>query len=209
MHWRGDTRHWHATIEKILADEPASANDQAMKLQQFQLALFERDFIAADRIVAAAPPDQQWLDGFSRDFWMGVVARAKGDSRLPRPPLRPRVQSRKQRSAHGHASMLRPRSLLGGRRRWTRAKRRSAARRPAGSRTRAHRKRLDGRSAGCIPPGMDLRVDWRTRPGHRATRNSFENPNGPTYGMLRLDPVWDSLRGDPRFEKIVSSLAPK
>jgi hypothetical protein len=32
---------------------------------------------------------------------------------------------------------------------------------------------------------------------------------GPTYGMLRLDPVWDSLRGDPRFEKIVASLAPK
>jgi hypothetical protein len=27
--------------------------------------------------------------------------------------------------------------------------------------------------------------------------------------MLRLDPVWDSLRGDPRFEKIVASLAPK
>jgi serine/threonine-protein kinase len=34
-------------------------------------------------------------------------------------------------------------------------------------------------------------------------------PNGPTYGMLRLDPAWDSLRGDPRFEKIVASLAPK
>ena len=34
-------------------------------------------------------------------------------------------------------------------------------------------------------------------------------PGGPTYGMLRLDPVWDSLRGDPRFEKIVASLAPK
>ena len=26
---------------------------------------------------------------------------------------------------------------------------------------------------------------------------------------LRLDPVWDSLRGDPRFQKIVASLAPK
>jgi TolB-like protein/Flp pilus assembly protein TadD len=34
-------------------------------------------------------------------------------------------------------------------------------------------------------------------------------PNGPTYGELRLDPYWDSLRGDPRFEKIVASLAPK
>ena len=34
-------------------------------------------------------------------------------------------------------------------------------------------------------------------------------PYGPSYGQLRLDPWWDSLRGDPRFEKIVASLAPK
>ena len=34
-------------------------------------------------------------------------------------------------------------------------------------------------------------------------------PNGPSYGELRLDPEWDSLRGDPRFEKIVASLTPK
>ena len=34
-------------------------------------------------------------------------------------------------------------------------------------------------------------------------------PCGPSYGGLRLDPHWDSLRGDPRFEKIVQSLAPK
>jgi TolB-like protein/Tfp pilus assembly protein PilF len=34
-------------------------------------------------------------------------------------------------------------------------------------------------------------------------------PCGPSYGELRLDPYWDSLRGDPRFEKIVASLAPK
>ena len=34
-------------------------------------------------------------------------------------------------------------------------------------------------------------------------------PCGPSYGELRLDPEWDSLRGDPRFEKIVASLAPK
>jgi hypothetical protein len=34
-------------------------------------------------------------------------------------------------------------------------------------------------------------------------------PYGPFYGELRLDPDWDSLRGDPRFEQIVASLAPK
>ena len=30
-----------------------------------------------------------------------------------------------------------------------------------------------------------------------------------TYGQLKLLPFWDPLRGDPRFEKIVASLAPK
>jgi hypothetical protein len=28
-------------------------------------------------------------------------------------------------------------------------------------------------------------------------------PAGAQYGELRLDPFWDPLRGDPRFEKIV------
>ena len=30
-----------------------------------------------------------------------------------------------------------------------------------------------------------------------------------SYGALKLLPVWDPLRGDPRFESIVASLAPK
>ncbi len=34
-------------------------------------------------------------------------------------------------------------------------------------------------------------------------------PAGTSYGELRLNPYWDPLRGDPRFEKIVASLAPK
>ncbi len=34
-------------------------------------------------------------------------------------------------------------------------------------------------------------------------------PSRLTYGELKLLPFWDPLRGDPRFEKIVASLAPK
>ena len=33
--------------------------------------------------------------------------------------------------------------------------------------------------------------------------------NNVTYGRLKLLPWWDPLRGDPRFERIVASLAPK
>jgi serine/threonine-protein kinase len=38
---------------------------------------------------------------------------------------------------------------------------------------------------------------------------ALSGPSGITYGELKLLPFWDPLRGDPRFEKIVASLAPK
>jgi len=33
-------------------------------------------------------------------------------------------------------------------------------------------------------------------------------PGYLSYGKLRLHPYWDSLRGDPRFEKVIASFAP-
>ena len=38
---------------------------------------------------------------------------------------------------------------------------------------------------------------------------TLQVPGRLSYGQLRLHPDWDPLRGDPRFEKIVASLAPK
>jgi hypothetical protein len=47
----------------------------------------------------------------------------------------------------------------------------------------------------------DLAIDQLTR--------AIQHPGSSPYGVLRLFPHWDPLRGDPRFEKIVESLAPK
>jgi TolB-like protein/predicted Ser/Thr protein kinase len=38
---------------------------------------------------------------------------------------------------------------------------------------------------------------------------AIRHPSSLSYGKLKLMPFWDPLRGDPRFEKIVASLAPK
>ena len=38
---------------------------------------------------------------------------------------------------------------------------------------------------------------------------TLQIPSNLNYGKLRLHPFWDPLRGDPRFEKLVASLAPK
>jgi hypothetical protein len=34
-------------------------------------------------------------------------------------------------------------------------------------------------------------------------------PSDVNYGYLRLHPLWDPLRHEPRFQKIVASLAPE
>ena len=44
--------------------------------------------------------------------------------------------------------------------------------------------------------------EWIKRPA------GFALPDQPTYGDFQLDPVWDSLRGYPRFDALVSQLAP-
>jgi hypothetical protein len=38
---------------------------------------------------------------------------------------------------------------------------------------------------------------------------AIRHPSGPSYGELKLLPYWDPLRGDPCFERIIASLAPK
>jgi hypothetical protein len=57
---------------------------------------------------------------------------------------------------------------------------------------------------------------WLRLPEKRSPilRNAAHVLNPPqrlttSYGMLKLFPFWDPLRGDPRFEKIVASFAPK
>jgi tetratricopeptide (TPR) repeat protein len=210
MHWRGDTRHLHATIDKILADEPASADDQAMKSQRLQLALFERDFVAASRAVAALP--QEGMDGFSRDFWMGVVARVKGDVVAAQAAF---TAARAQQEAAVRAARARQPDV---------ASALSTLGMIDAGLGRKEEALREGRRAVELAP---IAKDWTDGPPlvfHLAVIYAWTGerdlaieqleivskiPNGPTYGMLRLDPVWDSLRGDPRFEKIVASLAPK
>jgi TolB-like protein/thioredoxin-like negative regulator of GroEL len=210
MHWRGDTRNWHTTIDKILAEEPASADDLAMKWQRLFLALFERDFIAAGSAVAALP--QETHDGFNRDFWIGVVDRAAGDivaAQAAFTAARGQQEAAVQAASARQPDCANALSVLG------------MIDAALGRRDEALR---EGHRAAELAP---IAKDWTDGPQialHLALIYTWTGerelaieqleivskiPNGPTYGMLRLDPVWDSLRGDPRFEKIVASLAPR
>src|SRR5207249_91896 len=81
--WRADTRPLRAAIDKALAYEPGLADDPFVAEYRLNLALYDRDLDTAGSLTAALPL-KQWLDaGFnerSRDFWLGVVARMKGDA---------------------------------------------------------------------------------------------------------------------------------
>ena len=87
---RADTGPWRVAIEKTLAEDPASAKDPFLAGHRFTLALLERDLDAAGILAAALSPKDSEVavyPDFGRDFWMGVVARLKGDETSARAAL--------------------------------------------------------------------------------------------------------------------------
>jgi hypothetical protein len=69
----------------------------------------------------------------------------------------------------------------------------------------------DAVNGGAILRNLALIYAW-TGEKELALNNlqaAVELPGTLNYGYLQLHPDWDTLRGDPRFEKIVASLAPK
>ncbi len=40
---------------------------------------------------------------------------------------------------------------------------------------------------------------------HELLADLVKSPNGPTSGSLRVEPEWEPLRGDPRFEKLINA----
>jgi serine/threonine-protein kinase len=73
--WHANLRPWHAEIEKRIAENPASDDWTEDGLY---LALLERDFEAAARL-AAKLPQNTLTEKANRNWWMGYVARLRGD----------------------------------------------------------------------------------------------------------------------------------
>src|SRR5205814_2011239 len=79
---RADTGPWRAAIEKILTNEPWSEKDPFMAGQRYMLALYDRDWDDAERAAPLLSRKYSFEWGLPRlgpDFWVGVVARLKGD----------------------------------------------------------------------------------------------------------------------------------
>jgi TolB-like protein/predicted Ser/Thr protein kinase len=208
---RADTGPWRAAIENILTTEPGSEKDPFVAGQRYTLALYDRDWDAAGRTAAVLSQKNslEWsLPQLGRDFWVGVVARLKGDETSARAAFM-RARAQQEEEIRGHpddVSLLAELGLI-----------------DAGL-GRKEEALSEGRRAMELAPSVK---DSFTEPyvkicfaiictwtGERELAlgqlEAFtKTPGYHTYGNLRLSPMWDPLRGDPRFEKIVASLAPK
>jgi TolB-like protein/Flp pilus assembly protein TadD/predicted Ser/Thr protein kinase len=210
---RADTGPWRAAIEKILTNEPGSEKDPFVAGQRYTLALYDRDWDDAGRAAALLSQKNSlypsWgLPRLGRDFWVGVVARLKGDETSARAAFM-RARAQQEDEIRGHPDDV---SLLS----------------ELGLIDAALGKKQEALSEGrrAMEPAPSVKDD-STEPyvqlcfaiicawtGERELAleqlEAFTKaPGDYTYGNLRLSPLWDPLRGDPRFEKIVNSLAPK
>src|SRR5438270_6701213 len=101
---RADTAPWRAEIEKILTTEPGSEKDPFMAGQRYTLALYDRDWEAAGRAAALLSQKNSLASGLpqlGRDFWVGVVARLKGDETSARAAFM-RARAQQEEEIRGH-----------------------------------------------------------------------------------------------------------
>jgi tetratricopeptide (TPR) repeat protein len=171
------------------------------------LAFVDRDLDLAASLAAALPEKNE------RDFSLAVVARLKGDADAARAAfMRVRAQVEEDLRVHPDDMHLLSRlalidAALGRKEEALSEGRRAVELAPSAQAV------MFGSCPNevCVARSFALICAWagETDLALEHLEAVTKIPGGPSYGDLRLDPMWDPLRGDPRFEKIVASLAPK
>ena len=210
--WKADTRPLHQTIDAILAQGPgaiASAADS-----WFFCALAERDPAAAERALVALGDNPCWAEGaisLSRSFGEGLLARMTKDEARARTAFEAaRAQQEKIVQAqpdYGPALCVLGLidAALGRKDLALDEGRRAIALTPLEKDVNNGSRVLQYFAITAAWAGDKELALQQLEAGLRAPVAS----QMLSYGALKLFPVWDPLRGDPRFEKIVASLAPK
>jgi tetratricopeptide (TPR) repeat protein len=204
-----NTAPLHATLNAIEAERPASAAEVANI--SFQLALRERDPAAAARALANIPSEGKGTTYYNdiprpRAWFEGLLAKLRQDAPAAHAAFTAaRAETEKLvRAQPGNEIPLSVLALidaeLGEKEKAIQEGRTACDMRPVA------RDAVDG---GIL--GTDLaRIYALTGEKDLALKQLeivSKIPCGPSYGELRLDLEWDALRGDPRFEEIVASLA--
>jgi len=207
LEWRADRRPLRESIRTILAENPATASDLAA--QWFYLALCERDPAAVTEALAAMPDSGTAVDlNFPRSWCEGVAARSKGDAAAAQAAfLTAHAELERTVSEQpGYAPALCVLGLidaaLGRKDEAIREGRRAIELLPI------TKDSIDGAE---LVKYMGVIYAWCGEKDLAIEQIALtlKIPSTLSYGNLKLHPYWDPLRGDPRFEKIVTDLAPK
>jgi TolB-like protein/Tfp pilus assembly protein PilF len=206
--WKADTRPLHEVIESIIQQNPASSTGLAPS--RIFLASVERDTKAAEQALADLGDDTYGPDAirFSRAFGEGFFARLKGDAAAAHASFTT-ARVAQQRIVDAQPDYGPALCVLGlidaglGRKEDALREGRRAVELTPPSKDSINGPIIRGFFAViCAWVGeKDLAIEQLT--------HAIQLPGRLSYGQLRLHPIWDPLRGDPRFEKIVGSLAPK
>jgi serine/threonine protein kinase len=210
LDWLADVKPLQTTLATLVEEDPSIAPD----LDYPDYALCERTATAAARVLTNYPRDGvQYGDSevtIPHTYWEGVVARWQGDRSKAQAVFaaaREKVVKTLEKQADFPPAAL---SLLGmidaglGRKEEAlREGRRACQLIPISK---------DPYRGPCFAVQLAQIYAWTDEKDLAIEQIAAMQhvPNTPfCYGFLKLSPIWDPLRGDPRFEKIVASLAPK
>ena len=206
--WRADTKPLHAAIESAVAQDPGAAAGIADFW--IYLALCERDHVAAQRAIAVMTSDGCRNEGIPlpKTWCEGVAARARGDNAAAQAAFTT-ARSEIENSLHAqpdypaaHCVLGMIDSGLGMKEEAVREGQRAVELLPVTK---------DAINGALMMEYLALIYAWTGDKDHALQQLDAVTkiPCDVNYGQLRLHPYWDPLRDDPRFEKIVQSLAPK
>jgi TolB-like protein/class 3 adenylate cyclase/Flp pilus assembly protein TadD len=205
-----DIRGWRTELNKILKEGPEAASQAGLWL--VQCALAERDAGAAETALAVIPetgaanPYDNSLT--PREWFVGLVARTFGNASAAQAAFT-RGRAIAAKKAEEQPDYAPAWSLLG------------MCDAALGHKSDAI---AEGRRACELLPVTKDAMDGPSFLNNLAVIYAWvgekdlalqalaelaRTPGGITFGELKLQPQWDPLRGDPRFEPLVASLAPK
>jgi len=204
---RADLRRWKQVVTSEAA-KTADPND--VVVARTDLALKERDYHTAEQILAARAGAESDDNGFftPHEWKQAIIARGLGDEPRANAALltaRQRVATKLQEQRDDAKALI----VLGqidaelGRKEEALQEGQHAVELLPITKDAINGYHLLLRLAGIYAQvgETDRALELLEREIHQ--------PYGLSYGSLKLDQVWDPLRGNPRFEKLVASLAPK
>jgi TolB-like protein/class 3 adenylate cyclase/Tfp pilus assembly protein PilF len=208
LDWKADPHPLHQIIDDVLKKDPTAIRSIADAW--LTCALAERDPLAAGHALDALGDNMLGNDAvyLNRHFNEGVIARMmKDDAKARAAFTAARIEQEKDVQAqpnHGPALCVLGLidAALGRKEDALHEGRRAVDLLPIAKDSINGVHMIEYLAMiGAWVGDKDLACEQLTIATHR--------PGTLSYGQLKLLPFWDSLRGDPRFEKIVADLAPK